>query len=63
MEGLFPCLPLNPLHPRADGDAVVAGFKKEDPFSFSSVPGGVERHEERRDGAQFFVFFGPGLGL
>jgi hypothetical protein len=24
---------LNPLHPRADGDAVAAGFKKRFPFS------------------------------
>ena len=29
MEGFFPCLPLNPLHPPADGDAVAAGFKKQ----------------------------------
>ena len=29
MEGFFPCLPLNPLHPLADGDAVAAGFKKQ----------------------------------
>jgi hypothetical protein len=28
MEGFFPCLPLNPLPPRADGDAMAAGFKK-----------------------------------
>jgi hypothetical protein len=30
---------LNPLHPRADGDAVAAGFKKRFPFSkFSALP-------------------------
>jgi len=29
MEGFFPCLPLNPLHPRADGDALAAGLKKQ----------------------------------
>jgi hypothetical protein len=33
MEGFDPCLPLNPLHPRADGDAMAAGFKKQNPFS------------------------------
>ncbi len=37
MEGFFPCLPLNPLHPRADGDAVAAGFKKEIPFSYPEL--------------------------
>jgi hypothetical protein len=26
MEGFYPVLPLNPHHPRADGDAVAAGF-------------------------------------
>ena len=33
MEGFLPCLPLNPHHPRADGDAMAEGFKKENPFS------------------------------
>jgi len=37
MEGFLPCLPLNPHHPRADGDAVAAGFKKEIPFSFQFI--------------------------
>jgi hypothetical protein len=30
---------LNPLHPRADGDAVAAGFKKRFPFSSATKPG------------------------
>jgi hypothetical protein len=29
MDGFFPWLPLNPLHPLADGDAMAAGFKKQ----------------------------------
>jgi len=29
MEGFYPCLPLNPLHPLADDDTVAAGFKKQ----------------------------------
>jgi hypothetical protein len=33
MDGFFPCLPLNPLHPLADGEAVAAGFKKQIPIS------------------------------
>jgi hypothetical protein len=33
MDGFFPFLPLNPLHPRADGEAMAAGFKNRFPFS------------------------------
>jgi hypothetical protein len=33
MEGFFPCLPLNPLPPRAHGEALAAGFKKQSPSS------------------------------
>ena len=37
MDGIFPCLPLNPLHPRADGEAMAAGSRKRFPFSFSNL--------------------------
>jgi hypothetical protein len=41
MDGYHPFLPLNPLHPRADGEAVAAGFKKR--FPFSGLPVGRVR--------------------
>ena len=33
IDGFYPFSPLNPHHPRADGDALAAGFKNQSPFS------------------------------
>jgi hypothetical protein len=33
MDGFYPFRPLNPLHPRADGETVAAGVKKRFPIS------------------------------
>jgi DNA (cytosine-5)-methyltransferase 1 len=63
LDGFFPCLPLNPLHPLADGEAVAAGFKKQIPISNMTFANQGKSVSSGAPGELPILSFFTGLGL